>query len=325
MSIRGFFDDVKIAMVYVGTIIGAGFATGREIALYFGGYGFFTALCGGLSCGLLCFLFMLVGKRGVRYIGEKSRKTLTIGASIITLAAMTSAINELLTGYGVMCAGVMMCVICLFFTGRDGKWLKNANTIIIFAVIGLLIFLAVKKGEAQWGGKISIFRGVSYAAMNILLTSELATDYGRGRGMKSIANISIITGVVLSALILIIFSVIGGNITDPMPVYSVAESINLAPLAIIVIGGAIFTTMLSAVVLLERETATLIKEKSNRVMLIILASIIFGYFSFSFIVNNFYHLLSIGGGVMSALAIIGLFLNRYSVDNRTHLPANHNF
>lgn len=317
MCVKKFFNDFKIAMVFVGTIIGAGFATGREIALYFGGYGFFTALLGGLFCGLLCFLFMLVGKVGVKYMGKKSGRFLTITASVITLAAMSAAINELL-GKNILFAGIIMCLLCLIFVGKDMKHLQNINTIIIVLVISMLIFLAIKKGSVSVVGKMSLYRGISYAAMNILLTSELAVHYGKERSMKSIINISSITAISLSALILLIFCLINnGYMSEPMPVYSVANEIGYAPLAIAVISGAIFTTMLSAVTLLERETRELIADKGNRYLFIIAIAIVAGYVPFASIVNNFYHLISIGGAVASLFALISLTI--YKVNGKEPL------
>ena len=42
---------LQVCFIYIGAIIGAGFATGREIMLYFGGSGMFSGIVAGILMG----------------------------------------------------------------------------------------------------------------------------------------------------------------------------------------------------------------------------------------------------------------------------------
>ena len=52
----------RTAMLYVGAVIGAGFATGKEIVTFFGGKGIVSAIIAGLLLGVFCSVFLLCGK-----------------------------------------------------------------------------------------------------------------------------------------------------------------------------------------------------------------------------------------------------------------------
>src|SRR5690554_914089 len=52
-------DGVKIAMAYIGTVIGAGFATGQEILQFFTRYGYNSIY----AIVLATLLFIIVGKK----------------------------------------------------------------------------------------------------------------------------------------------------------------------------------------------------------------------------------------------------------------------
>ncbi|HRR89743.1 MAG TPA: hypothetical protein P5161_03095, partial [Eubacteriales bacterium] len=53
--------SIKLAFLFIGTVIGAGFATGREIALYFKNISPLAAAFSGLALGFLCTLFIIIG------------------------------------------------------------------------------------------------------------------------------------------------------------------------------------------------------------------------------------------------------------------------
>ena len=55
---------LRVTFLYIGTIIGAGFASGREIAVFFGDTAPAWVALSALFMGLLAALFMTAGKTG---------------------------------------------------------------------------------------------------------------------------------------------------------------------------------------------------------------------------------------------------------------------
>jgi len=60
------FKCLQICFIYIGSIIGAGFATGREIMLYFGDNGILSGIAAGVAMGILCGLFLFSAKSFAR-------------------------------------------------------------------------------------------------------------------------------------------------------------------------------------------------------------------------------------------------------------------
>ena len=73
---------LQVCFIYIGAIIGAGFATGREIMLYFGGSGMFSGIVAGVLMGALCGAFLLAAKSFKRLTGSDRKALRAIGISI---------------------------------------------------------------------------------------------------------------------------------------------------------------------------------------------------------------------------------------------------
>ena len=63
---------LQICFIYIGSIIGAGFATGREIMLYFGKSGMLSGVIAGILMGILCGLFLWSAKSFAKLKSSKS-------------------------------------------------------------------------------------------------------------------------------------------------------------------------------------------------------------------------------------------------------------
>ena len=69
---RDFFYAFKSSCLFVGTVIGAGFATGEEIKLYFGGTDMGSVCLSALFFGVFSALFMIFGKIKMQKNNKKS-------------------------------------------------------------------------------------------------------------------------------------------------------------------------------------------------------------------------------------------------------------
>ena len=55
-------NSFRLTFTFVGTMVGAGFASGREVAAFFGETSLFGVVLAGLLTGALSFVFMELGR-----------------------------------------------------------------------------------------------------------------------------------------------------------------------------------------------------------------------------------------------------------------------
>lgn len=303
---RNIVDDFKIAAVLVGTMIGAGFATGREIALYYGDSSFLGALFGAFMCGLLCMVFLLLGKYNIKLIHPIAKNIMIVISAIIIFMAMYCASEELFfTATGINGGGLLTSILCCYISLKGLKAIKNINSLIILALVVLLLIIASTYKIENYTPKFPIFFSLLYAAMNILLTAELATIMGEGKSIASITRITTITSVLLMLLIGMIYVAIYDFRYFSMPLLESARALRLGYVATIVIYGAIITTMLSSVKLYYDILGK--KASINSLTLsLLLCGFIASYFTFERIVNNLYYIISAAGMLFTSAALVRL-------------------
>lgn len=159
---------VKIASIYIGTVIGAGFASGREIIEFFGIYGI-KGIWGMVISG---FLFSIMGSLLLIKIYDKKIKAfdelvLNLFGKKFGLLLDTIMIFSLYTGFSVMIAGsgaifkeelglsfnigIMVMVVCtfiIFLFSLEG--LSFINSILVpLLIIGIIftsMYLNLREG-----------------------------------------------------------------------------------------------------------------------------------------------------------------------------------
>jgi len=198
MSKKDFANSFKIFMCCVGTIIGAGFASGQEIKSFFVQYGERGAI-GIIICGLLFFWYVytvlkkiyiynirdfrgyfsdLAGKHTVGFIEMISYAFML--ASFVVMVAGSGAVAEQLFGGNVF--GILfMATLCfvVFLKGVDGMVAVNAvmTPLIIagIAIIGTLslfgdgeVFSNFNKSKAIDNFFVSALVYVSYNTITLI-------------------------------------------------------------------------------------------------------------------------------------------------------------
>ena len=145
---KGFFTALRAACLFVGSIVGAGFATGREVALFFGGGSVWNLLLASAFIAFSCYVFMDLGARGAQ---GRPRIFLGVGrvvsaASFIVYAAMLAAAEEVLSElFGVRGLSLLLGVGSALLSGRDLVWVSRLNLVAVPVMIALIAFVA-------WGG-----------------------------------------------------------------------------------------------------------------------------------------------------------------------------
>lgn len=251
---------VTVAMVSVGTMIGAGYASGQEIVAFFGGS---PSLLVPAVCGLIMFALtaclLAVGAR----VGDDAnavmfgRLSFVVDAvmllnALIVLSAMIAGMNELMadmTGaplpFGLMLAAAGVIVLR---RGNDG--LRAANTLIVPLIVIVMTLtctsVPLSPGSPDLSALPSCF---TYVSMNLLLSAGVLVRQGK-MTRREILLSSALSSVIISALMALICCALPAAASSDMPMLSVARgSQTLYVLFALCLAVSIFTTLLSALAL----------------------------------------------------------------------------
>lgn len=238
---------LKLVFLFVGVVIGAGFATGSEIVLYFKNNGFFSVLSAAIIIGLLSVAFCYFGK-----LGNKAKwlnillKIVVFLSSIVTYCVMISGISELIfTQFGVKYFGIIIGLIVAVLMLYDIKIIKLLNLIIVPLIVILMMVLLVKSGGEIYRG-LDLFAAFKYAGMNMLLGGYFLSEEGEQLSHKQIAYVGFLVTFIIGLLMSICYIISMQASSSSMPVFEVARRNSLGGLAAIVVFLAIFTTLIGS-------------------------------------------------------------------------------
>ncbi|MDR4946193.1 YkvI family membrane protein [Neobacillus cucumis] len=286
---KNWTQALQIAAVYVGTVVGAGFATGKEIVEFFSRFGFF----GLISIIMSGYLFIFLGSKLMRiaaFIDAKSYQEfnqylfgkwpskiinlfmlfMLLGVSAVMLSGAGAVFEEQLgisKSIGVFLTIILSVIVMLIGT----KGLFAVNTFVVplmisFSVI-LMIFsvqipgfinklLYIPHADDGWKSVVAPF---SYVALNLGLAqavlvpiaTEVKDDWTiKWGGILGGAALTLILGASHFTLIML----------PDVEMYNIPMAVimkNLAPflywIFVLVIYGEIFTSVIGNIFGLDRQ------------------------------------------------------------------------
>ena len=237
----------KLVFLFVGVVIGAGFATGSEIVLYFKNTGYLSVLLSSIIMGLCSILFCYFGRLNKKFkIVNNLTKIVVFLSSIVTYCIMISGTSELIyTQFGIKYFGIITGFVVAILMLYDMRIIKILNLIIVpLIVIIMLVILVVSSGEIYRG--IDIFSSLKYAGMNMLLGGYFMSEEGRDLSHKQILSAGVLVAFVMAILMSICYMISMQASASSMPIFEVARSHSLGVLAAIVVYLAIFTTLIGS-------------------------------------------------------------------------------
>ncbi|MDR2202485.1 MAG: hypothetical protein LBP26_07020 [Clostridiales bacterium] len=314
------------AMLIIGTVIGAGFASGREIVSFFGAD---VSPFAAFACGALIFLlsavFLFLGSRlRLNNISAVNRR-LAGGAhavidifllfnNFIVLSGMLAGTDSLfrpmlnIAPFYSIAAGSL----CVFIVCRGVKGLLDCNRIVvplIIAALAALCLFADKTAAAPPRPFVFGTAGVAlvYVAMNMMLAGTvLTTVSGLSKG-----NILWGSGIASAVMTLLIFLLILAINASPaasadMPVLEIARALGPFAYRLItaVIAVSIFTTMLTAMNGLTDWFYTLFASRLYASVLVLLTALSLSNLGFANVVTYLYPIIGVLGVVYVALAVL---------------------
>lgn len=314
-----------IAMLIVGTVIGAGFASGRELVSFFGvGSSPLVAVL----CGILIFVTSVL----FLYVGTKSNggdissanmllcgkyhfvlDTFLLFNSFIVLTGMLAGMDsvgnmffECSPLYSISFGALAIVVVC---KGSGG--IMKVNKIIVPIIIVLLIivclFTTMHFGYNESEYYCSVSSVAIYICMNMMLAGSVLTTMGK-LSKKEIVLSSLIAAIVMATLIFVLMLALNsfGDSEYDMPVLYMAKQISPLIYAFVVacVVVSIFTTMMAALSGLVSWFCLIFKSKIFSGIVVILGAYILSNIGFSKIISTLYPLIGVLGAFYVSLALI---------------------
>lgn len=318
--------NLSAVFLIVGSFIGAGFATGKEIFVFYGMYGFVGILNLVLSMILLYFVvynYQFIGKKSnitnfKQVSVHISNKPIIIDITLlvcflIVTSALFAGLNEfdkyLNIDFKFSIVGVITLIITIICSIGGLKSLSKISNIVVPIIIVMFMFICCysifsKKIEiADFTFKnhfiISACNGISYVGYNTILSSQLF--FNVSKQIKNIKKVAILTVIIFFTLL--IFGIVAMitsdtlTIVSQMPLLNIAIGINnwVGYLYLIVMWFAIITTLLGNIYSITGYLQNYIQNKVLIVVSVCLGCYLISFVGFGNIVEFLYPLIGAFG------------------------------
>ncbi len=311
-----FSERIHTASLYVGAIVGAGFATGKEIILFFGDGGYLAPLLTGAAMGLCAPLFMLIGKAAAELRkGAKAGGNLFSAAKAVFLAVvglcmlltMTTMIGGMqnLAGDSPLkrLCGFTVAAVCVAVSSLGAGAVKRINTALVPVLFALLAVLFFKSSGQVAALPVNPLRCVSYLSMNMLLGGCLAVKEGERATAGDMVFVGVICAVVLGAMTCFVYFAASDYPETEMPVYSLCRASGLGVVGAAAVGIAILTTLAGAANSLGDGLRMILPSEAAVTAVLLLITLASYGWDFAKAVNIFYPFIAAVAGLTFAVAI----------------------
>lgn len=247
----------KVCFLYIGTVIGAGFASGKEIALFFGDTAPAGVALAAFFMALPEALFLYAGKHDLMPSGTVVRTGVFI-AALSSVAAMLAGCELALDDLtGVAGLGALAAVAAGVLVVLGTEKMKLANALLIPLLLLLLVAVYVKGGAPAFGGTFSLLKPVHYAGLDVLIGGMIISKEGKKLSAKEIFFTCAMSALFLGGVLFMLQNIVLSDEThSSMPVLAVAESVGLKAAAGVLVVIAVFTTLVSSLSILTDESVS---------------------------------------------------------------------
>lgn len=328
-------NTVKIVLVIIGTLIGAGFASGKEIYIFFAKYGTY----GIIGIGISAIITSIVTYKTLKIVKQKQKSNYKELLQEInpkgkrTNKIINYIVNAfLLTSFFIMIAGfsaylkqtfqintyitsAVFVTICYIILKQNIKGVIKINELLVPMLIAFIIYLGMKNignivqvetiKTLEIGPKEiikSIISSILYASYNsIILIPVLANLKTYLTEEKTIKKVAILTGITISILALLIYGLllkgIHYAIELEMPLIQIVKEYgNISKIIYeFVIIASIFTSAISTVNSFLVNTTNQNKNKKTYLIIICIIGVIISNIGFSKLVQILYPLFGVLG------------------------------
>ena len=323
------FKIIEILTVLIGTLVGAGFASGKEIYLFFSQYGK-EGLVGIILTVVMIYLTIyytiVITKRF--NINNNMEFIKVISKNIIIRNILRNTIIIfLIISFWVMCAGIAtffkekleipiiislvinsIIVYCLLEKNIEG--IMNFNIVVVPVMILIIIIIATNKYQLIKINEINtelnrnlgaIIKAILYTSYNsITLIPIVISISSKVKNKKNSRIITFITSIIILILLLVIYKILIFSPIDiknkELPILSIVENFSKKQTILysIVIVIAMLTSAISALFGVIENIKSKKKHK-NIIIFLCLLSIPISYIGFSNLIEIVYPVFGIIG------------------------------
>ena len=309
----------SLSMLILGGFVGAGFASGREIAFYFSSYQKYSVI-GIVVAVVVLFLLMNIFlflsnyfdsfKSFIdRYFGKYSLVVNVLFAVVllILVGAMFAGTIELSKelNFNKYLLVFITGICCYFVVVGSIKKIDKINKIFVpILCIGFKGDFSYQKTSII----LSVFSGINYVFINIVTLAIFLLDIGKNYTKKTKFYASLVVSVVILLVLLLFNNAISSsqNTDKTMPIIAMVYSSKkyIKFLIKICVWFALFSTLVSNVFILSNYTCNFIKNKHLNIVLILLAGMCVGLCGFDVIVNYIYSVI----GMVGIVVVLEIFI-----------------
>ena len=317
-------------MLVVGTVIGAGFASGREIVAFFGvtPSPWVALLCAAITF-VMCAVFLLVGEKANAddlgevnaRIGGRADALLNIVMlfnSAISLAAMFAGFDSLFSEFYPLkpLYSIVFAIISVLIVTKGLDGLIKCNVVLVPALALVIVFVTLSSITEPMTSPltaVNALRSLTYIGMNMMLAASVLTTI-HGLSKKQIFIASGVTAAIVGALVLLIILALGSSCAGEADMPIVAMSSRLGKIvygfAVFAVAAGILTTLLTAHVALTEWLDGIVGHKLLSAFCTAAVCLALGFMGFKTVVDVLYPVLGVLGVVYFAINLFYLFPHR---------------
>ncbi len=306
---------MSVSMLIIGTMIGAGFASGKEVVSFFGDVPnvFIALIAGGLvfACSVL---FLFVGRRVKKTdIGEVNGAVfgkLRPFADVFMLFNSMTVLGAMLAGTDSLAAefidirplaSIVLGLLCAVTAVKGLSGVIKANAVLVPVMIVFLCACSICAMEFPFrpqSSNISVYSIVLYVSMNMILGGGVLTTVHK-LSPREIILAAAVAATVIAALLLCIMGALQSCSAAhaDMPILLIALKSGRAMYFVCmpVIAASIFTTALSAFKSVYDYVSVFFKHKITAAGIVLVGGLVVGAFGFSNVVGTLYPIIGIIG------------------------------
>lgn len=336
-----------VSMLLLGTIIGAGFCSGKEICVYFAKFGIYSLFFLPILFGIYFLIFKLFlslgSKKQYNNVSELNRElfgnrhgifdVVLMIIFLIFSSAMFAGLGELGETFlfkGAKFFVILISAIFAYFVLLGGfKSLKLINGLLVPLILIMIVLccgVELKSGDGVLDtffvshSFLAFFTPIIYACQGLSVSYYIMIKAGNGLTKKQINLISFICASIFCLIIglaIVVFQYNCTLINEVMPFVAIAIKLGF-PFDILyffVIVSAIATTLFSATKSFNDVVFKFTKKKKTSALITCLSALVLSMFGFDKIIEYLYPIIGCLGFLILSTIIISKVVKNKRVNH----------
>ncbi len=308
---------LKISAYLLGAIIGAGFASGKEIVSFLGkdGLGIGNAVVCAIFVFVLCGSFLLsahfAGGGGFSAVNKTLFPRMhcffdicVAFNALIVLSAMTAVVTEIGNNFYPLkqIYSVVFLLFVVFIVYKGQTWVLNGSYIMMFFIVAVIIAVSTENfssGESILEQRFSVKNCFSYISMNMFLSAGAMLSHNRLSKRQRVAVAGIVAVCVGALIFTLAFAIrCAGCEGENIPIFALSSRLGKIAyyLSVVLLILSAITTSTAAVSEVSHFLSP-VTGKKTALSVAVIAGFTLSLFGFEKVVEQFYPVIGILGGI----------------------------